>query len=107
MRAAPVGSRGGPPAGPILREAAVSAHHTAEALTIESSGRLWQGQSSAIEHADPIRQGQQFVDVFGDQQDRRSARTLGRKPAMDLPVGMQVEAAGRMVRQNEKRISGL
>ena len=59
-----------------------------------------------IDHGDAVGERQQLVEVLGDEEDAGAAFARGEEPAMDLGLRADVEAAGRLVGEDQPRACG-
>ena len=60
-----------------------------------------------VHHVDPVGQGEELVELLGDQQDRRAAsRELEQQPVDGLD-GPDVQAAGRLDGDEQRRLGSI
>src|SRR5687768_481918 len=86
-----------------LTREAVARHHQAEVTDGHVAPRHRRRHAAAIHHDHPIRQREQLVEVLGDQQDAGAGSARLQQLLMDVADCADVEAAGRLVGEDDAR----
>ena len=80
----------------VMRPAPTCRHEGADGAALAHLGRTLAHQAAAIEHGDAVGDGDQLVELAGDQQHADAAAGGGADLAIDRLDGADVEAARRL-----------
>ena len=86
--------------------AASACHHETDLLFADAIAGEVAHDAPGEHHEDAVGQRDQFVELHGDQQDRATFGALAHDLVMDRLGGADVDAACRLIDQQEARIAG-